>query len=225
MLVGLGLEDQCKQLSSSGSVQNMVICNSLKGATTPGSAVSLSLGGLYRVAARKVVSPYARVNVGLVVSQHSTIRMTATDEQGADFDVYADPRRSRLSPVLGLGVGFTAGLAPGLSAALGTARQYRRTGARHRGLPRPRSRFRRTRSSFRQCPERHVRLRRDPRAEAGTEILTRAAVRGAILAGGGATRFDGRPKGLERVGGTRILDRLVDAFTGRARRGPAAGRQ
>lgn len=33
--------------------------------------------------------------------------------------------------------------------------------------------------------------------------------RGAILAGGGATRFGGRPKGLEVVGGERILDRLV----------------
>ena len=37
-------------------------------------------------------------------------------------------------------------------------------------------------------------------------------MRGAILAGGGATRFGGRPKGLEQVGGARILDRLVDAF-------------
>ena len=37
-------------------------------------------------------------------------------------------------------------------------------------------------------------------------------MRGAILAGGGATRFGGRPKGLEAVGGARILDRLVDAF-------------
>jgi molybdenum cofactor guanylyltransferase len=37
-------------------------------------------------------------------------------------------------------------------------------------------------------------------------------VRGAILAGGGATRFGGVPKGLELVGGRRILDRLVDAF-------------
>ncbi|HEU5170350.1 MAG TPA: molybdenum cofactor guanylyltransferase [Gemmatimonadales bacterium] len=31
----------------------------------------------------------------------------------------------------------------------------------------------------------------------------------AILAGGGATRFAGRPKGLERIGGERILDHLV----------------
>lgn len=35
---------------------------------------------------------------------------------------------------------------------------------------------------------------------------------GVILAGGGATRFGGRPKGLEVVGGKRILDRVVDAF-------------
>jgi len=34
-------------------------------------------------------------------------------------------------------------------------------------------------------------------------------VAGAILAGGGATRFGGAPKGLERVGGARIVDRLA----------------
>ena len=37
-------------------------------------------------------------------------------------------------------------------------------------------------------------------------------IQGAILAGGGATRFGGRPKGLELVGGMRILDRLVREF-------------
>jgi len=37
-------------------------------------------------------------------------------------------------------------------------------------------------------------------------------VRGVILAGGGATRFEGRPKGLEMVGGRRILDRVADAL-------------
>lgn len=38
-------------------------------------------------------------------------------------------------------------------------------------------------------------------------------VRGAILAGGGATRFGGKPKGLELVGGERILDRLARVMT------------
>jgi molybdopterin-guanine dinucleotide biosynthesis protein A len=42
----------------------------------------------------------------------------------------------------------------------------------------------------------------------------RGSIRGAILAGGGATRFGGKPKGLEIVGGERILDRLVATITG-----------
>ena len=37
-------------------------------------------------------------------------------------------------------------------------------------------------------------------------------MRGVILAGGSATRYGGRPKGLEVVGGERILDRLVAVF-------------
>jgi molybdopterin-guanine dinucleotide biosynthesis protein A len=35
---------------------------------------------------------------------------------------------------------------------------------------------------------------------------------GAIVAGGGATRFGGVPKGLERVGGVRIIDRVAAAL-------------
>lgn len=37
----------------------------------------------------------------------------------------------------------------------------------------------------------------------------RNLVKGAILAGGAASRFGGRPKGLEVVGGERVLDRLA----------------
>ncbi len=36
-------------------------------------------------------------------------------------------------------------------------------------------------------------------------------MRGVILAGGAATRYDRRPKGLETVGGERIVDRLARA--------------
>ncbi len=36
------------------------------------------------------------------------------------------------------------------------------------------------------------------------------SVRGAVLAGGAARRFSGRPKGLVNLGGRRILDRVVD---------------
>jgi molybdopterin-guanine dinucleotide biosynthesis protein A len=37
-------------------------------------------------------------------------------------------------------------------------------------------------------------------------------VRGAVLAGGAARRYGGRPKGLIELGGRRILDRVVDAI-------------
>ena len=39
-------------------------------------------------------------------------------------------------------------------------------------------------------------------------------MRGAVLAGGAARRYGGRPKGLIELGGTRILDRVVDAVAG-----------
>ncbi|PYO61669.1 MAG: hypothetical protein DMD28_08480 [Gemmatimonadetes bacterium] len=36
-------------------------------------------------------------------------------------------------------------------------------------------------------------------------------MRGAVLAGGAARRYGGLPKGLEEIGGRRILDRVADA--------------
>jgi len=39
-------------------------------------------------------------------------------------------------------------------------------------------------------------------------------LRGAVLAGGAARRYGGRPKGLVELGGRRILDRVVDAVSG-----------
>ena len=41
------------------------------------------------------------------------------------------------------------------------------------------------------------------------QAATAGAVRGAVLAGGAASRFGGRPTGLEKVAGERILDRVV----------------
>ncbi|MEP7343763.1 MAG: molybdenum cofactor guanylyltransferase [Gemmatimonadaceae bacterium] len=38
------------------------------------------------------------------------------------------------------------------------------------------------------------------------------ACTGVVLAGGGATRYGGLPKGLERVGGVRIIDRVAGAL-------------
>ena len=45
-------------------------------------------------------------------------------------------------------------------------------------------------------------------------MTTRPKCVGVILAGGRATRFEGRPKGLERIDGLRIIDRVADALRG-----------
>ena len=43
-------------------------------------------------------------------------------------------------------------------------------------------------------------------------LTVRLPCTGVVLAGGAATRYGGLPKGLERVGGQRIIDRVADAL-------------
>jgi len=45
-------------------------------------------------------------------------------------------------------------------------------------------------------------------------------VRAVVLAGGSSSRYEGKPKGLERVGGERILDHVVAALTAAAGEAP-----
>jgi hypothetical protein len=117
MLLGLGTEDGCEIRFSSGSTEGAQICSSINGNDTPGSAVGLSLGTMYRILSRKVISPYARVNAGIVVSQHSTVQLDGffTDPGAEDvrFTVYDDPDGAKATPVIGVGVGFTAALGRG----------------------------------------------------------------------------------------------------------------
>jgi hypothetical protein len=117
MLLGLGLEDHCELSFSSGSSRGAEICNSINDNDSPGSAVGLSVGAMYRVMSRRIISPYARVNAGLVISQHSTVQMDGFFSDSASeevrFTVYDDPDRAQATPVLGVGVGFTAALGRG----------------------------------------------------------------------------------------------------------------
>ncbi len=116
MLLGLGFEDGCEITFSSGSGRAAEICNSING-DSPGSAVSLGVGTMYRVMSRRVISPYARLHVGVVVSQHSPIQTDGFFSNGSSedtrFTVYDDPSRRQVSPVVGLGAGFTAALGRG----------------------------------------------------------------------------------------------------------------
>ncbi len=115
-LVGLGLEDNCRHVFSSGSQEIAAVCRSLQGREKPASAVTLSVGPVLRFNSRKLFSPYARANLGFTLNNQSAIRTSGefpTNSGPSTVVVYADNRNSRIDPSFALGVGFTAGLSKG----------------------------------------------------------------------------------------------------------------
>jgi hypothetical protein len=115
-LIGLGLEDNCRQVFSSGSGDIASVCQSLQGREKPASAVTLSVGPVLRFNSRKPFSPYARANIGFTLSNQSALRTSGefpTDSGPSTVVVYSDDRNSRLDPSIALGVGVTAALSKG----------------------------------------------------------------------------------------------------------------
>jgi hypothetical protein len=115
-LVGLGYEDGCRHIFSSGRTDVATACTSIQGATKSATAVSVSTGPVYRIASRSSFSPYARANLGLLFSSQSSIRMVGqfpSPEGVVDLVIYDDDSESRVGPYLGLGIGVTAAVAKG----------------------------------------------------------------------------------------------------------------
>jgi hypothetical protein len=115
-LTGLGFEDSCRLAFSSGSGDAAATCQSIQGATKSATAVTLAGGPIYRFNSRSLFSPYARANLGVVISNQSSIRTIGsfpTAEGFADRIIYDDEHDSRIAPSLALGVGFTAAVSPG----------------------------------------------------------------------------------------------------------------
>jgi hypothetical protein len=115
-LVGLGFEDACRVTFSSGSVDVVNACASIQGATKSATAVTLAVGPILRFSSRKLFSPYARANLGVVFSNQSSIRMVGQfpDPEGlVDLVIYDDDHESRVEPSLALGAGITTAIAPG----------------------------------------------------------------------------------------------------------------
>jgi len=115
-LVGLGLEDNCRQVFSSGSGDVAAVCQSLQGREKPASAVTLAVGPVFRFNSRKPFSPYARANLGITLSNQSALRTFGefpTDSGPSTVIIYSDEKNSRIDPSLALGLGFTAGISKG----------------------------------------------------------------------------------------------------------------
>jgi hypothetical protein len=116
-LVGLGFEDSCRLAFSSGSGDAAATCQSIQGATKSATAVTLAGGPILRVNSTSLISPYARLNLGLVISNQSSIRTIgfhpAASGGVAQRNVFDDDHESRVAPSLAIGAGFTAAVARG----------------------------------------------------------------------------------------------------------------
>jgi hypothetical protein len=115
-LIGLGYEDQCNQVFSSGLALVTAACQAINAGAPRATSVVVSGGPIFRVNSRKPLSPYARFNAGLIFSNQSSVRMTGqfpSPDGPVNLIVYSDTRESRVDPAFALGAGFTAAVAKG----------------------------------------------------------------------------------------------------------------
>ena len=111
-LIGLGTEDSCRLRFSSGSGENAAVCTSIQGSQKSATAVAVSTGLIYRTGSHKRVSPYFRGNVGLSISQQSTVRMIGSffdPNVNANVDkiIFSDPKPKRVTWYTSFGAGLT----------------------------------------------------------------------------------------------------------------------
>lgn len=116
-LLGLGYEDHCQLKTNSGDADTHIVCNTLNGAQSPGTAVAATVGGIFRPFPWTGVQPYVRGNVGLVLSEQSTIRVNvlyvsildtaATDQQISDYPMFEDSHPASISPTAAFAIGAT----------------------------------------------------------------------------------------------------------------------
>jgi len=106
-LLGLGTEDQCSLRNALGSADGTAVCNDINRAERGATSAAFSVGGIYRVASRQVIHPYARGNVGVVITQHSFLRTRGSTDGGVSIvELYRDDASTSIQPYLSFGGGI-----------------------------------------------------------------------------------------------------------------------
>jgi hypothetical protein len=109
-LIGLGYEDNCTIIGNLQSAQNGEICDFIDQRERRAAAVTVSAGAVFRIYSREAISPFARVNAGLLFSNQSSIRTEGFTDQAVLLRIYEDDSDTRVAPALALGVGATMAL-------------------------------------------------------------------------------------------------------------------
>ncbi len=109
LLLGLGYDDSCRLLGPAQSTRNAEVCEDIDEQEKSAAAVTVSVGGTFRFFSREFISPFARVNAGLLFSNQSSVltQGISVSNNGVLLTILEDEKRSRVSPAFALGVGAT----------------------------------------------------------------------------------------------------------------------
>ncbi len=109
--IDIATVDTCNLLSNSGSINNAAVCSSINGATSSALSTSIAAGIILRAASRQVISPYLRVQGGVLFVPRSTTEVTGyfinADEEPVYVPIYPTEGSSSVSLSLALGAGVT----------------------------------------------------------------------------------------------------------------------
>jgi hypothetical protein len=114
-LVGLGYDDACRITTPDAGVRLVEVCRDIDTQEKSAAAVALSVGGIFRIASRDFISPYARASAGLLITNQSSLLTQGVSPSfdGALLVLYEDDSRTGVRPAFGLGVGATMVLSKG----------------------------------------------------------------------------------------------------------------
>ena len=107
VLLGLGYDDACRLAGPLRSASNAQVCDNIDQQEKSAAAVTVSAGATYRFFSRELISPFARVNAGLLFSNQSSLLTQGFDNDGVLLVVYDDEKRGRVTPSFSVGVGAT----------------------------------------------------------------------------------------------------------------------
>jgi len=110
--LGLPYDDGCTGAFHPDSEnKNQQVCSDVTSRSGTGGSISLYLGATVRAASSRSLSPYARGNIGIVTTPHSSVAVIGnyfTATLGAQQLAFIDDPSPRSSgPMFGLAVGFT----------------------------------------------------------------------------------------------------------------------
>lgn len=112
-LLGLGFDDSCRLRQPVESSLNQQICDDIDQQDKSAAAATMSVGAVFRVWSREMISPFARVSAGLLFANQSSVLTQGVSRGGVLFTIFEDSKRTRVSPSFALGVGATTPLGRG----------------------------------------------------------------------------------------------------------------